>query len=65
LKASATLSVKPPPEQIRDHFNWPQTSASISSSSTCAPRQLFDLTVITRDRGRLFADVAGALAAMG
>jgi [protein-PII] uridylyltransferase len=28
-------------------------------------RQLFDLTVITRDRTRLFADVAGALAAWG
>jgi [protein-PII] uridylyltransferase len=28
-------------------------------------RQLFDLTVITRDRRRLFADVAGALAAWG
>ena len=28
-------------------------------------RQLFDLTVISRDRTRLFADVAGALAAWG
>jgi [protein-PII] uridylyltransferase len=28
-------------------------------------RQLFDLTVITRDRTRLFADVAGVLAAWG
>jgi [protein-PII] uridylyltransferase len=28
-------------------------------------RQLLDLTVITRDRSRLFADVAGALAAWG
>ena len=28
-------------------------------------RQLFDLTVITRDRKRLFADVAGTLAAWG
>jgi [protein-PII] uridylyltransferase len=28
-------------------------------------RQLYDLTVITRDRSRLFADVAGALAAWG
>jgi [protein-PII] uridylyltransferase len=28
-------------------------------------RQLFDLTVITRDRSRLFADVAGVLAAWG
>jgi [protein-PII] uridylyltransferase len=28
-------------------------------------RQLFDLTVITRDRTRLFADVAGTLAAWG
>ncbi len=28
-------------------------------------RQFFDLTVITRDRTRLFADVAGALAAWG
>jgi [protein-PII] uridylyltransferase len=28
-------------------------------------RQLYDLTVITRDRSRLFADVAGVLAAWG
>jgi len=54
------------PEQIRDHF---QLAANLDADSVQLDlrphRQLFDLTVITRDRGRLFADVAGALAAWG
>jgi [protein-PII] uridylyltransferase len=54
------------PEQIRDHF---QLAASLGEDPVQIDlrphRQLFDLTVITRDRSRLFADVAGALAAWG
>ena len=54
------------PEQIRDHF---QSAAKLDEDSVQLDlrphRQLFDLTVITRDRSRLFADVAGALAAWG
>ena len=54
------------PEQIRDHF---QLAAKLDEDSVQLDlrphRQLFDLTVITRDRSRLFADVAGALAAWG
>jgi [protein-PII] uridylyltransferase len=54
------------PEQIRDHF---QLAAKLDEDSVQLDlrphRQLFDLTVITRDRPRLFADVAGALAAWG
>jgi [protein-PII] uridylyltransferase len=54
------------PEQIRDHF---QLAAKLDKDSVQLDlrphRQLFDLTVITRDRTRLFADVAGALAAWG
>jgi [protein-PII] uridylyltransferase len=54
------------PEQIRHHFqmalNLDQDSVQLDLRPS---RQLFDLTVITRDRTRLFADVAGALAAWG
>ncbi len=54
------------PEQIRHHF---QMSLNLDSDPVQLDlrfsRQLFDLTVITRDRARLFADVAGALAAWG
>jgi [protein-PII] uridylyltransferase len=54
------------PEQIRDHF---QLAAKLDEDAVQLDlrphRQLFDLTVITRDRTRLFADVAGALAAWG
>ena len=54
------------PEQIRDHF---QLAAKLDKDPVQLDlrpnRQLFDLTVITRDRNRLFADVAGALAAWG
>ena len=54
------------PEQIRNHFqmslNLDQDPVQLDLRTR---RQLFDLTVITRDRTRLFADVAGALAAWG
>jgi [protein-PII] uridylyltransferase len=54
------------PEQIRNHF---QLAAGLDDDPVQLDlrplRQLFDLTVIVRDRTRLFADVAGALAAWG
>jgi [protein-PII] uridylyltransferase len=54
------------PEQIRDHFLLAARLGEDSVQLDLRPhRQLFDLTVITRDRARLFADVAGALAAWG
>jgi [protein-PII] uridylyltransferase len=54
------------PEQIRDHFQLAANLGDDLVQLDLRPhRQLFDLTVITRDRGRLFADVAGALAAWG
>jgi [protein-PII] uridylyltransferase len=54
------------PEQIRDHFQLAANLGVDLVQLDLRPhRQLFDLTVITRDRGRLFADVAGALAAWG
>jgi [protein-PII] uridylyltransferase len=54
------------PEQIRDHFLLAANLGEDPVQIDLRPhRQLFDLTVITRDRSRLFADVAGALAAWG
>jgi [protein-PII] uridylyltransferase len=54
------------PEQIRSHFQMALDLEKDSVQLDLRPsRQLFDLTVITRDRSRLFADVAGALAAWG
>jgi [protein-PII] uridylyltransferase len=54
------------PEQIRNHF---QLAANLDKDPVQLDlrptRQLFDLTVIALDRSRLFADVAGALAAWG
>jgi [protein-PII] uridylyltransferase len=54
------------PEHIRNHF---QLAANLDHEPVQLDlrpaRQLFDLTVIARDRSRLFADVAGALAAWG
>jgi [protein-PII] uridylyltransferase len=54
------------PEHIRSHF---QLAANLDKDPVQLElrpsRQLFDLTVIARDRSRLFADVAGALAAWG
>jgi len=54
------------PEQIRSHFQMALNLEKDPVQLDLRPnRQLFDLTVITRDRSRLFADVAGALAAWG
>jgi [protein-PII] uridylyltransferase len=54
------------PEQIRSHFQMALNLEKDSVQLDLRPnRQLYDLTVITRDRTRLFADVAGALAAWG
>jgi [protein-PII] uridylyltransferase len=54
------------PEQIRNHFQMAAKLDDDSVQLDLRPhRQLYDLTVITRDRKRLFADVAGALAAWG
>ena len=54
------------PEQIRSHFqmalNLDQDPVQLDLRPS---RQLYDLTVITRDRSRLFADVSGALASWG
>ncbi len=54
------------PEQIRSHFqmalNLDQDAVQLDLRPS---RQLYDLTVITRDRTRLFADVSGALASWG
>jgi [protein-PII] uridylyltransferase len=54
------------PEQIRSHFQMALNLDKDPVQLDLRPnRQLYDLTVITRDRTRLFADVAGALAAWG
>ena len=54
------------PEQIRHHFQMALDLGKDPVQLDLRPnRQLFDLTVITRDRSRLFADVAGVLAAWG
>ena len=54
------------PEHIRNHFLMAVRLDKDPVQLDLRPtRQLFDLTVITRDRRRLFADVAGALAAWG
>jgi [protein-PII] uridylyltransferase len=54
------------PEQIRGHFQMALNLDKDPVQLDIRPnRQLYDLTVITRDRTRLFADVAGTLAAWG
>jgi [protein-PII] uridylyltransferase len=54
------------PEQIRNHFQLALDLDKDPVQLDLRPhRQLFDLTVIVRDRTRLFADVAGTLAAWG
>jgi [protein-PII] uridylyltransferase len=54
------------PEQIRNHFHMALNLDQDPVQLDLRPaRQLFELTVITRDRTRLFADVAGTLAAWG
>jgi [protein-PII] uridylyltransferase len=54
------------PEQIRDHFQlFLHLDQDPVQLELHPHRQLYDLTVITRDRTHLFADMAGALAAWG
>ncbi len=54
------------PEQIRHHFRMAHNLDRDPVQLDLRPsRQLFDLTIITRDRTRLFVDVAGVLAAWG
>jgi [protein-PII] uridylyltransferase len=54
------------PEQIRDHFRMALNLDKDHVQLELHPmRQLYDLTVITCDRARLFADMAGTLAAWG
>ena len=54
------------PEQIRDHFQMAlQLSTSAAQINLRNLRQLWELTVITRDRPLLFADMAGALSSWG
>ncbi len=54
------------PEQIRNHFQMALNLDKDNVQLDLRPsRQLYDLTVITRDRTRLFVDVAGVLASWG
>ncbi len=54
------------PEQIRHHFQMALNLDKDPVQLDLRPsRQLFDLTVITRDRTRLFSDVSGVLVAWG
>jgi [protein-PII] uridylyltransferase len=54
------------PEQIRNHFQMALNLDKDNVQLDLRPsRQLYDLTVITRDRTRLFADMAGVLSAWG
>ncbi len=54
------------PEQIRNHFQMALNLDKDNVQLDLRPsRQLYDLTVITRDRSRLFADVAGVLSSWG
>ena len=54
------------PEQVRNHFLLATHLDEDPVQLELRPhRQLVELTVIARDRSRLFADVAGALAAWG
>jgi [protein-PII] uridylyltransferase len=54
------------PEQIRDHFQlFLNLNQDVVQLELHPHRQLYELTVITRDRKHLFADMAGALAAWG
>ena len=54
------------PEQIRNHFLLASQLDEDPIQLELRPKgQLVELTVIARDRRRLFADVAGALAAWG
>jgi [protein-PII] uridylyltransferase len=55
-----------PPEQIRKHFLMAgRLDEDPVQLELAISRQLYELTVVTRDRRMLFADLAGALAAWG
>ncbi len=54
------------PEQIRDHFLMAlQLDGSSAQLSLRELRQLHELTLVTRDRPMLFADLAGVLSVWG
>jgi [protein-PII] uridylyltransferase len=54
------------PEQIRDHFQMAlQLAGSTAQINLRNLRQLYELTVISKDRPLLFADMAGALSSWG
>src|SRR6202453_1125774 len=54
------------PEQIRDHFQMAlQLSQSPVQINLRTQRRSYELSVITRDRPLLFADMAGALSSWG
>jgi [protein-PII] uridylyltransferase len=54
------------PEQIRNHYLLAAQLGENPIQVELRPnRQLLELTVVAKDRSRLFADVAGALAAWG
>ena len=67
MKGCRSATCKPAcPSRFATTFRWPLNLDHDPVQLDLRPnRQLFDLTVITRDRTRLFADVAGALAAWG
>ena len=67
MKACRSATCKPAsPSRSATTSRWPLNLDKDPVQLDLRPhRQLFDLTVITRDRTRLFADVAGALAAWG
>jgi [protein-PII] uridylyltransferase len=54
------------PEQIRDHFLMAlKLDSSSAQLSLRSHRQLYELTLVTRDRPLLFADIAGVLSVWG
>jgi [protein-PII] uridylyltransferase len=54
------------PEQIRDHFLMAlKLDVSSAQLSLRSHRQLYELTLVTRDRPLLFADISGVLSVWG
>jgi [protein-PII] uridylyltransferase len=54
------------PDMIRDHFEMSLGVAEHGARAALRPmRQLYELTLVTQDRPKLFADVAGVLSAWG
>jgi len=54
------------PDMIRDHFEMSLGIVEHGARVVLRPmRQLYELTLVTQDRPKLFADVAGALSAWG